>query len=193
MANRSVLLFVLCIAALLAGGCATAPATKNVSLEMHRAVYSKTDGWTKAAVPGTNQTIYINPQAELTEADVSSAKVMMAQLAPQGTQTQGPAPRQGTSPAAGQRAPGAAAPPPPPVPALSITLTKAGADKLTALTSSSDADLLAIYIDGKLVYAPQIMQKIVTRDVLIAGNFTQSEAQDLADRLNGKAGAQRKP
>lgn len=68
---------------------------------------------------------------------------------------------------------------------VSITMTAEGAQKLAAHTKANIGQALAIVLDGLVVSAPTI-QAEVSKAVVIAGRFTQREAETLAIQVNSK-------
>ena len=71
---------------------------------------------------------------------------------------------------------------------VSLDFTGSGTDKFATLTKSvvdlpSPQNQVAIVLDGVVVSAPRINEAIVGGRAQITGNFTQVEAQDLANKL----------
>jgi preprotein translocase subunit SecD len=64
-----------------------------------------------------------------------------------------------------------------------VTFTQAAAERLAKFTQEHTGEMLAIIANGKLVSAPTIRDRIYDRAV-IAGNFTEIEANELAKLLN---------
>jgi len=67
---------------------------------------------------------------------------------------------------------------------ISVKFTGAGAKKLEQVTSQHVGEKLAIVIDRKLASALNIESPISTPSAQINGNFSQSEADDLARKIN---------
>ena len=71
-------------------------------------------------------------------------------------------------------------------PQIAITFTEGGKNALTKVTEANISKALAIILDGKLLSAPIIREKIEGGNALISGKFTQEEAKRIADGLNSK-------
>lgn len=72
-------------------------------------------------------------------------------------------------------------------PAVSFSMkTQADRDKFGALTSQNIGKQLAIVLDGKIITAPKIQDKI-TDDGIISGSFTMEKAKELSILLNAGA------
>ncbi|MGB7767667.1 MAG: sigma-70 family RNA polymerase sigma factor [Verrucomicrobiia bacterium] len=69
-------------------------------------------------------------------------------------------------------------------PRIQITLTAAGAKRFAKVTRQNIGKRLAIIIDGRLYSAPTIKSEIRGGNAEINGNFSETEAQDLATRIN---------
>jgi len=69
-------------------------------------------------------------------------------------------------------------------PIVSITFDSEGADLFEKITSENTGESLAIFLDGELLSAPRINERIVGGSAIISGSFTPSEARDLAQNLN---------
>jgi preprotein translocase subunit SecD len=65
-----------------------------------------------------------------------------------------------------------------------ITVTPEAAGRLRTVTANNIGKRLAIVIDGVVFTAPTIQAEIPDGKVLVSGNFSSSEAYDIADRLN---------
>ena len=77
---------------------------------------------------------------------------------------------------------------------LSETFTHAGTEKMASYTKHHTGGIIGVIMDGRVLSAPLIMEPITTSQGKISGGFaTLTEAQALADRLNGAAGQTRKP
>lgn len=72
-------------------------------------------------------------------------------------------------------------------PAVSIEFGKEGADKFAALTEKNVGKPLAIVLDGALVSAPIVQEKITGGQAQITGNFSLDEAKNLVIQLNAGA------
>lgn len=68
-------------------------------------------------------------------------------------------------------------------PQIELVFTKAGAEKFAAATEKNIRKPLGILIDHQLISAPIVMDKITGGQVTIAGNFTEDEAQHIADQI----------
>jgi preprotein translocase subunit SecD len=66
-----------------------------------------------------------------------------------------------------------------------VNLTEAGGKKMLELTDKNRGSLIAIVVDGKVISAPRINDRIKDR-AQITAKFTKAEAENLAKRLNGK-------
>ncbi len=69
-------------------------------------------------------------------------------------------------------------------PRIQITLTDAGAKRFAKVTHQNIGKRLAIIIDGRLYSAPTIKSEIRGGLVEITGNFSETEAQNLATKIN---------
>ncbi len=67
-------------------------------------------------------------------------------------------------------------------PAIDISFTKAGQEKLGKATSENIGKRLAIVVNDKVIFAPTIRSKIADR-AQISGNFTKEEAEKLAQSM----------
>jgi hypothetical protein len=70
-------------------------------------------------------------------------------------------------------------------PTIDVEFTDNGARQLAALTRDLIGKRLAIVVDGKLFSAPKINSEISGGKAVIAGTFTEQQAQSIAARLNG--------
>jgi len=68
-------------------------------------------------------------------------------------------------------------------PQISVEFTKPAAKLFERITSESIGKKIAIVVDGKVVSAPAIRERVSGRAV-ISGRFTPEEARRIADRLN---------
>ncbi|MBN2127899.1 MAG: right-handed parallel beta-helix repeat-containing protein [Sedimentisphaerales bacterium] len=70
-------------------------------------------------------------------------------------------------------------------PAVRVWLDDKGGERLHALTQANVKKVLAILVEGRVVAAPEVMSPV--RDaVLIVGNYTQREVQEMIDVLRPK-------
>lgn len=69
-------------------------------------------------------------------------------------------------------------------PYVSINFNKEGADLFEKLTSENIGKTIGIYLDGVVISAPTVNEKITGGQAVINGQFTPKEAKDLAERLN---------
>jgi len=72
-------------------------------------------------------------------------------------------------------------------PAVSLQFTSEGAKKFEDLTGKNIGKPLAILLDGQVVSAPVVQEKISEGNAQITGNFTIDEANNLAIQLNAGA------
>lgn len=72
-------------------------------------------------------------------------------------------------------------------PAVSIQFTKEGGEKFATITERNVKKPLAIVLDGQLVSAPIVQEKITGGSAQITGNFTMEEAKTLVIQLNAGA------
>ena len=70
-------------------------------------------------------------------------------------------------------------------PCLGILFTEEGALKQARLTKSHVGEFVAIMLDGRVYSAPKIMDEITGRRAMISGNFTEEEAESIAEGLSG--------
>jgi len=73
------------------------------------------------------------------------------------------------------------------MPIVELELTDAGAKKFAKFTGENIEKHAAIIIDGELVTAPLIKEKIAEGRALINGLFTEEEAERIAAGLNAAA------
>src|SRR5690349_1762140 len=69
-------------------------------------------------------------------------------------------------------------------PEIELRLSQEGARRFGEITQRYQKRRLAIFINGRLQSAPVINQPILGGLVRISGNFTEKEADDLADKIN---------
>ena len=73
-------------------------------------------------------------------------------------------------------------------PEVEIHFTSAGREKFAQVTRQHLHQRLAIIVDGRLMSAQKIQSEITSGTGQITGNFTESEAAALAEKLNSAAG-----
>ena len=69
---------------------------------------------------------------------------------------------------------------------ISIEFSEAGVKKFANATEHSLNKPLGILVDGKLICAPIVREKIEDGKALITGQFTQEEAERIANGIVGK-------
>lgn len=72
-------------------------------------------------------------------------------------------------------------------PQIDITFNSAGAKKFEAVTARNVGKPLAIFLDGKLISAPNVSQTISGGRGVISGKFDVKEAKNIAIQLNAGA------
>lgn len=72
-------------------------------------------------------------------------------------------------------------------PEVSIQFTDQGAQKFAEITRKNVGKPLPIFLDGVPVSAPVVQQEILGGSAVITGNFTTSQAKELAIQLNAGA------
>jgi len=72
-------------------------------------------------------------------------------------------------------------------PAVSLEFTSEGASKFEDLTGKNVGKPVPILLDGQLVSAPVVQEKIIGGNAQITGTFTLDEAKNLAIQLNAGA------
>ncbi len=72
-------------------------------------------------------------------------------------------------------------------PAVSIDFTEEGTEKFANLTEKNIGKPLVIFLDGQVVSAPVVQEKITGGPALISGDFTTEEAKELTIQLNAGA------
>lgn len=70
-------------------------------------------------------------------------------------------------------------------PQIEVAFTKAGRAKFAAATEQLIGKQIAILIDGRLVSAPFVRERIAGGRAVITGAFSREEAQRIADGLAG--------
>ena len=72
-------------------------------------------------------------------------------------------------------------------PQISIEFNSAGSVLFENLTAKNVGKPIAIFLDGALISAPVVQEKITGGQAVISGQFTIPEAQNLASLLNAGA------
>jgi len=71
-------------------------------------------------------------------------------------------------------------------PQIEIVFTNTGAEQFALLTVNNIGKPFAILVDGQLISAPIIMDKIFGGKAVIAGDFSPEEAKRIADGITGQ-------
>jgi len=71
-------------------------------------------------------------------------------------------------------------------PAVEVTLTERGAERLAKLTERHQGKPLAILLDGKVVATPVVRATISGGQALITADFTREKAERIAQGLQGR-------
>ena len=69
---------------------------------------------------------------------------------------------------------------------VGFMLTEEGSLKLARLTKSHIGEYVAIMVDGRVMSAPKIMDEITGGRAIINGEFTEEEAESLAEGITMK-------
>ena len=69
-------------------------------------------------------------------------------------------------------------------PQVEIEFTGTGSSKFAEITGNNIDQLLAILVDGKLISAPVIRDKIEGGKAVLSGQFTQEEAERISNGLD---------
>jgi preprotein translocase subunit SecD len=69
---------------------------------------------------------------------------------------------------------------------IEIVFTKIGAERFAATTERLIRKPLGILVDGKLISAPVVMDKISGGKAIITGGFSVEEAKRIADGITGQ-------
>ena len=72
-------------------------------------------------------------------------------------------------------------------PQISLQFNSAGSKKFANITEQNIGKPLAIYLDNQLISAPKVDQQITGGNAVITGQFTYSQANNLAIQLNAGA------
>ena len=67
---------------------------------------------------------------------------------------------------------------------LTVAFTPSGKDKLARATAQNIGKTLPVYVDGRLVSSPMVLQSITDGQVVVTGDFTLAEAQEMAAKIN---------
>lgn len=67
---------------------------------------------------------------------------------------------------------------------VSLKFNKEGADLFEKITGENVGKTIAIYLDGQVISAPTVNEKITGGEAVINGQFTPKGAKELAERLN---------
>ena len=71
-------------------------------------------------------------------------------------------------------------------PQIDIVFTKAGAERFTRATADNIMKPLGILVDGQLISAPIVREKISGGRAVISGRFSEQEARRIADGISTK-------
>lgn len=71
-------------------------------------------------------------------------------------------------------------------PSILFTLTDAGRERWSALTTKYTGKQVALFLQGKLVSAPSIQKPITGKTIEISGGFTEPEATEFTTKLNAR-------
>lgn len=69
---------------------------------------------------------------------------------------------------------------------LELNLTPAGQQDIAAFTAANVGRTVDVTIDGKLITSPVIQTPIVGPSLMLTGNFTTAELQDMANQLSAQ-------
>lgn len=69
-------------------------------------------------------------------------------------------------------------------PVVSLDFNREGGDLFKKVTEDNIGRVIAIFLDGQIISAPVVQQKITNGQAQITGNFTIDEARSLAEDLN---------
>lgn len=73
-------------------------------------------------------------------------------------------------------------------PIVSVRFDSEGAKQFARLTRRSVGKRIAIVLDGRIVAAPKVLEPITGGSMMIQGNFTAQESQDLAATIAASSG-----
>ena len=119
-------------------------------LEFRRAWYENEEGRVAANFKINGKELYLEPKAQITEADIKSVKLTPDQFSDREN--------------------------------INLELTEAGAKKMRELTEGHLRKPLAILINGKVVMAPTIQDRI-SSNISITGLNSVKETQSLAEEI----------
>jgi preprotein translocase subunit SecD len=68
-------------------------------------------------------------------------------------------------------------------PLIEITLTNEGTEKFAIATEDNLNNPLGIIINGRLISAPIVQEKINARTAIISGSFSEEEAEQIANGI----------
>lgn len=71
---------------------------------------------------------------------------------------------------------------------LELLFNNQGKDKFANVTSKNIGNRIAIFIDGKIIMAPKIMNKVADGKAMITTAYTEDEAKDIVKRINKQIG-----
>jgi preprotein translocase subunit SecD len=71
-------------------------------------------------------------------------------------------------------------------PAVQIVFTEEGRKKLAKLTEEHQGRPLAVMVNGKVICAPIVRDKISGGQAVVSGNFTMEEAESIAKGIKGQ-------
>ncbi len=70
------------------------------------------------------------------------------------------------------------------VPQVALQFNNEGAELFEQITQRNTGEQVAIFLDGELISAPKVNEKITGGKAVITGDFTMDEAKELSQRLN---------
>ena len=71
---------------------------------------------------------------------------------------------------------------------IELLFNNQGKDKFANVTSKNIGNRIAIFIDGKIIMAPKIMNKVADGKAMITTGYTEDEAKDIVKRINKQIG-----
>ena len=75
---------------------------------------------------------------------------------------------------------------------IEIRLDQRGGELFAILTAANIENHLAMVLDGKVISAPMIRDKL-SREMVITGTFSEKEAKEIAVRLQAAINANKEP
>ena len=69
---------------------------------------------------------------------------------------------------------------------IEIVFTETGAERFAQTTEQLVGKMLGILVDGELISAPRVMEKISGGRAVIAGKFSKEEAENIASGITGR-------